>query len=1395
MREVRLGGRSVDPRAERAQLGAAKRRPAASGPGLALVQFAGPVKDAWLGRVRGTGVRVVTYVAQNGYVVHGTAAQLERLAGLLGSDEAVRAVTPLGAADKIAPGAAARGRAGFEVQTLTGEDGAAPRRELAQRGRQLRLDAEVGPFHTQYVEADAADVRALAADPGVVSVLPFAAPELLDERAALVVAGDLGASHAPSAPGYLSWLAAQGFGTGTFDFALDVTDSGIDTSTLPGGHADFYAGGSTSSPTRIAYKRNYTFDAEAWDCNGHGTNVASIAAGYNDASGDANREDAQGYNFGLGVAPRARVGSSKIFDCGGAYEVSSSLPTLVSNAYGDGARVSNNSWGAAVGGAYNTDSQTYDALVRDAQGGVAGQQQIVELFANGNDGPASNTVGSPGTAKNVISVGAAESVRPIGGADGCGVTDADADSARDIVDFSSRGPTDDGRTKPDVVSPGTHVTGAAPQIGAAFTGSGTCDAQHPAGNALYSLVSGTSQATPGASGFAALIRDHYRRTAGGGSTPPSPAMTKAIMVNTATDLAGGVDGGIGTIGPVPTNSQGWGRINARNAFDSTARSYTDQTVVLAASGDAHTRTFSVPDGGRSVKLTLVWSDPPGPTSGASYVNDLDLTVEAGGQTYKGNVFSGGQSASGGTADVRNNVENVFLPAGTGGPLTVTVTAANVAGDGVTGNGDATDQDFALVASNVSTTPTPALAHDGTTVTEVGGDGNGRIEPGEAMTIDERLRNAGDAAATGVEGTLTTSTSGVTVTQGTSAYPDIAAGATGTNATPFAASVASSVPCGTRVQLALSVTRTGGSSPTVIPIEVPTGQPAASATTRTSSDVPKAIPDNSTAGVDSTLTLSDPGRIADLDVRVSQLTHTWIGDLHVVLVAPDGTTVTLAQRPGGVDNDGDDLTNTIFDDEAPAAIGATGTAAPYTGRFRPQADQLSRLDGKALAGTWTLRVSDVAGQDVGTLEGWGLDATPYECGTASGTTPTASFTATPSTAPTGQTVSFDGSGSSDPDGTIATYEWDLDGNGSFETSTGATPAASRAYADDGAVDVGLRVTDDDAMTAETTRTVTITNRSPVATYAVSPSPAQPGQTVTFNASSSTDPDGTVATYRWDIDGDGTFERNTGTSAQTTHAYTTPGARTTRLMVTDDDGATAVATAQLRVNAPPRALLSASPNPAAVGQTVTFSAAGSSDPDLGDSISQYRWDLDGAPGYELTTVSQTVTRSYPTAGARTVRLQVVDGLGTASEPAVRSLEVTAPGGGTGGGGTGGGDTGGTGGSDSTPPRATVARPSTRLADLLRGRWRARVRCDEPCAIVAHLYRGRAPLAARQSARPVVLARASGRLTAAGSRTLTLRPTAQGRRALRSARRIAVTLRVRASDAAGNLRMVDRRLTLRR
>ena len=90
---------------------------------------------------------------------------------------------------------------------------------------------------------------------------------------------------------------------------------------------------------------------------------------------------------------------------------------------------------------------------------------------------------------------------------------------------------------------------------------------------------------------------------------------------------------------------------------------------------------------------------PGSTTGPALNNDLDLTVTLAGTTYKGNVFHGANSITGGTADHRNNVESVFLPAGTVGGFTVTVTAANINSDGVPGDADPLDQDYALVIYN------------------------------------------------------------------------------------------------------------------------------------------------------------------------------------------------------------------------------------------------------------------------------------------------------------------------------------------------------------------------------------------------------------------------------------------------------------------------------------------------------------------------------------------------------------------------------------------------------------------------------------------------------------------------------------------------------------------------
>ena len=115
-------------------------------------------------------------------------------------------------------------------------------------------------------------------------------------------------------------------------------------------------------------------------------------------------------------------------------------------------------------------------------------------------------------------------------------------------------------------------------------------------------------------------------------------------------------------------------------------------------------------------------------------------------------------------------------------------------------------------------------------------------------------------------------------------------------------------------------------------------------------MPKAIPDNNPAGMSiHARRRRSEGRIRDVDVRIGSLTHTFVGDLKIELTSPTGTTVVLANRTGRHRNGGNNFTGTVFDDEASVAIGAGGTSPPYTGSFRPQADQLSRFDGREPAG--------------------------------------------------------------------------------------------------------------------------------------------------------------------------------------------------------------------------------------------------------------------------------------------------------------------------------------------------------------------------------------------------------------------------------------------------------------
>jgi subtilisin-like proprotein convertase family protein len=974
MRRVRVGTLTFDPKVAdqhvQAKTGQAMRIADKGGTGMVLVQYVGPLKPEWVAAVQATGVDIVTYMAQNAQLVAGDPAALAAVSQLAASRGYIRAVIPYTAAAKMLPGLQRAGSRKVVISTVAGKAGDASRAAIRGLSTPNGQAVPVAGIVQHRVTMDAARVGEVAELGGVVAIEPEVEPKLHDERNSMILANKLSGSFQPVfGTGYLQYLASKGFSTNS-TLVIDITDEGIDKGMVPvpaGSHPAFFRLGNTASPSRIVYAQEATAgDANARDCGGHGTNVASIATGYSALTGAAH-EDAQGFNFALGVSPFSRVGATKIFNCAGAFDVATSITALHSAAFAAGARISNNSWGAAVGGAYNTRAQEFDALVRDVQPAVAGNQPFIEVVSAGNSGAGGNTIGSPGTAKNVITVGASESVRAIGATDGCGVPDTGANSARDIINFSSRGPTDDGRIKPDIVAPGTHVAGAQPQVGADFNGSGTCNPQFPAGSTLYTLVSGTSQAAPVVTGFASLIYQWYQSKNAG--VAPSPALTKALMINTASDLVGG-DAGNGTLNAnIPTQIQGWGRVNLDTLLDNTSRQFVDQAQRFAGTGAVRDRYFNIASAAKPLKVSLVWTDAVGPTVGNSFVNDLDLEVYAGGQVYKGNVLVGGQSVTGGTADPANNVENVFLPAGITGPVKVRVIAKNIAGDGVPGNSDVTDQDYALVASNVGAAvgSLAVLQATSKTLTPLG-DGDATLEKGEPFTLRVNLKNVGNKTATAVSGTLTAPASDATITQANATWADIIANGSKAS-TLMKGTVKSTLACGKVVRLTLAGSANG--TPFSVPVPIRTGKPG-TARTFTPTDLPKAIPDNNPAGVTSDMTVTGGGTLADLEVKIGQITHTFVGDLQIDLTSPAGTTVRLIDRVGG---SGDNFTNTVLSDDAATAI--TAGAAPFSGTFRP-AQPLSGFDGELANGVWKLTVKDLAGGDSGTLSNWSVSRKIYVC---------------------------------------------------------------------------------------------------------------------------------------------------------------------------------------------------------------------------------------------------------------------------------------------------------------------------------------------------------------------------------------------------------------------------------
>ncbi|MEO0226777.1 MAG: S8 family serine peptidase [candidate division WOR-3 bacterium] len=415
-------------------------------------------------------------------------------------------------------------------------------------------------------------------------------------------------------------------------------DSGIDI--LHCFHRDPEGDPPGPNHRKVKAYREYTTPAGMYDfCEpGHGTHVVGTI------QGDDYTNTIPAYN---GMAYKAVITFGDIQDTSwsacnlGAVYPPNDLTTDFNAAYNDGARAHTNSWGST--------SNTYDAMAQQVDQAMWNHKDMLILFANGNSGPDANTVGSPATAKNCVSVGATQQ----------------APNQNNIADFSSRGTAYDGRTKPTVCAPGVGINSADNQT------SQSCS---------YVAFDGTSMATPATCGAALLVRQYYRLgyypggyQGSGSSIIPSAALMKSTLINSADKMGSLTFPGI---------EQGYGRVNLNNAlyFAGEARKLLiEDNATGLSTGGSWSKQFQVSSSTQSLKVVLCWTDyPAAQSANPAIVNNLDLQVQdPNGNIYRGNYFSGGWSQPGGSADNINVEELVWIQTPTIGTWTVTVLGTNV----------------------------------------------------------------------------------------------------------------------------------------------------------------------------------------------------------------------------------------------------------------------------------------------------------------------------------------------------------------------------------------------------------------------------------------------------------------------------------------------------------------------------------------------------------------------------------------------------------------------------------------------------------------------------------------------------------------------------------------------
>jgi uncharacterized protein (TIGR03437 family) len=639
----------------------------------------------------------------------------DRRATLDSSDLSMSAAEVLGQADQL-----------VEITVFPGESVDALAAKITAAGARVIGRTE----RTLKAVAGMEAIRAAAEDPGVEAIQPFRFPEPHNDVARTLMALPEGGA----------------FRSGVLEGAgqiVAICDTGLDTGVMATLHPDLRnrVDAIVSLPVALGPAwADYvngpldTDDGAADTDSGHGTHVAGSVAGDGSAAVAASSATVP-----RGTAPQARLffqameqevafkTASQLEAEGiavpqlpggwpppavGLYGLPDDLTPLFSTAYAAGARIHTNSWGAAVNGEYTENSRHVDRFMWQ-------NRDMLMIFSAGNSGTDVDqdgqinldSIGSPATAKNCLTVGASENRRPNGSTPAPGVNAtwpqfsaarfAQMGAAGHVSDnpdglacFSSRGPTDDGRIKPEVVAPGTNVLSTrSSQVGSDPLWGDVTPSNHPL-RGRYCWSGGTSMSTPLVAGIAACIREHLvtHRNHLENGVKPSGALMKAFLVNGAESLNGQYTGEVPS---GPNSVTGFGRVNATNSIapgQLGRAAFDDEPANAVETGQMRTFPIEAANLDEPMKITLCWTDRES-TNAGGLQNRLYLqVVDPNGAVFDGDVTP--------FPTATNNVQQVSLPVPVAGQYTIRVRGVSVVHQAPGAAAGANPrQDFALVMSN------------------------------------------------------------------------------------------------------------------------------------------------------------------------------------------------------------------------------------------------------------------------------------------------------------------------------------------------------------------------------------------------------------------------------------------------------------------------------------------------------------------------------------------------------------------------------------------------------------------------------------------------------------------------------------------------------------------------